>query len=55
MLLAAMLATACGSGGDGESSPDTPPVQIDPQIRITGPTPFADGCDRARPRARIRG
>ena len=47
MLLAAMLATACSSGGDGESSPDTPPVQIDPQVRITGPTPFADGCDRA--------
>lgn len=41
MLAAAIVATACGGG----SSPHAPPPATDPQIRITGTTPFESGCD----------
>ena len=43
MLAAAIVATACGGGGG--SSPEAPPPATDPQVRITGTTPFESGCD----------
>ncbi len=43
--MAALLAAACGGEGGGDPPPEVPPVQVDPQVRITGATPFADGCD----------
>lgn len=45
-LATAALVAACG--GDGSSSPEPPPPPpppADPQVRITGASPFAEGCD----------
>ena len=41
---------ACGGGGGGggsSESPPSPPAPPDPQVRVSGSSPFAPGCDAA--------
>jgi hypothetical protein len=45
---AALVLAACGGDGgssDPEPPPPPPPPPLDPQVRITGLSPFAPGCD----------
>lgn len=45
-LLAAVLAGCGGGGGGGSGGADAPPPPPDiPQVRLTGGSPFADGCE----------
>ena len=45
-LLAAVLAVGCGGGGgsSGSTDPIPPPTAV-PQVRLTGISPFPDGCE----------
>jgi hypothetical protein len=46
----AFALAACSGGGGGDASePPPPPPQLDPQVRLTGLSPFAPGCDAAAP------
>lgn len=43
---AAALAAACGGGGSSSESPAPPAI---PPVRLTGASPWADGCDGVAP------
>ena len=45
-LAAAALAAACGGGGSSSESPAPPAI---PPVRLTGASPWADGCDGVAP------
>ena len=47
-----IVVVVAGCGGDGGGSPDPeppPPPSLDPQVRITGTSPFTAGCDGVLP------
>ncbi len=46
VLAAAALVSACGSGGSSSNGPSPAP---DLQVRLTGASPWADGCDGVAP------
>ncbi|MEO8484957.1 MAG: sialidase family protein [Betaproteobacteria bacterium] len=43
------LAACGGDGGSSSPTPPPPPPPIDPQVRITGFSPYAPGCDLVAP------
>jgi hypothetical protein len=50
LAVAALLVLAGCSGGGDSSDPAPPqPPPLDPQVRISGASPFAPGCDQATP------
>jgi len=50
LAVASMLGLAACSGGGGSSDPaPPPPPPLDPQVRISGASPFAPGCDQVAP------
>ena len=50
---AVLLLAGCGGDGGGSSNDATTPPPADPQIRISGTSPFAPGCDGALPTATV--
>ena len=50
LAVTAVFGLAACSGGGGSSDPaPPPPPPLDPQVRISGASPFAPGCDQVAP------
>jgi len=50
LAIATLLVLAgCSGGGDSSDPAPPPPPPLDPQVRITGASPFAPGCDQTAP------